>query len=231
MPHAVLPDVVDLSAQCPPVYNQGQLGSCTANSVASAFDFERKAQGLSFITPSRLFLYYNTRDIEGTVDYDSGASLRDTIRSVVKQGVCPEIDWPYDISKFTEQPPFDTYLTAEKNQALEYRRIAPSETEMMQCLALVKRPFVFGFSVFGFFETPEMESTGILRLPDDSERSPIGGHAVKCVGYDRIKRLFKIKNSYGAAWGPFGGFFYIPFDYAANPGLADDRWIITRVEN
>lgn len=33
---AKLPPSVDLKAQCPPVYDQGQLGSCTGNGVAAA---------------------------------------------------------------------------------------------------------------------------------------------------------------------------------------------------
>jgi hypothetical protein len=37
-----------------------------------------------------LFVYYNERVIEGTVDEDNGAFIRDGIKSLAKQGVCSE---------------------------------------------------------------------------------------------------------------------------------------------
>src|SRR6266550_7468968 len=69
-----LPPVVDLRPGFAAVYDQGQLSSCTSNAICAAFDFERKRQGKPFMQPSRLFHYYNERVMEGTVDYDSGAS-------------------------------------------------------------------------------------------------------------------------------------------------------------
>src|SRR5579872_7056625 len=102
---AKLPSSADLRGKCPPVYNQGQLGSCTANAIGGAIEFERMKQKLTDFVPSRLFIYYNERVIEGTVRSDSGAQLRDGIKSVASQGVCPEPEWPYNIAKFTTKPP------------------------------------------------------------------------------------------------------------------------------
>src|SRR4030095_2793109 len=86
-----LPPKVDLRKKCPPVYDQGQLGSCTANAIAGAIEFDQMKEQLPQIfLPSRLFIYYNERVIEGTVDSDSGAMLRDGIKTVAKQGACPE---------------------------------------------------------------------------------------------------------------------------------------------
>jgi len=90
-----LPPKVDLSKKCPPVYDQGQLGSCTANAIAAAIEFDQKKK---FI-PSRLFIYYNERAMEGTIASDSGAQIRDGIKSVAKDGVCSEATWPYVIGK------------------------------------------------------------------------------------------------------------------------------------
>src|SRR5450631_3498884 len=101
-----LPASVDLRPQCPPVYDQGQLGSCTANAIAGAVQFDEIRSGIAPTwTPSRLFIYYNERALEGTVSADSGAQIRDGIKVIAKLGVCPESDWPYDITKFTEKPP------------------------------------------------------------------------------------------------------------------------------
>src|SRR5208283_5132068 len=70
-----LPSQVDLRNQCPPVYDQGELGSCTANAIAAAMEFERIKQNLPDFLPSRLFIYYNERVIEGTVNSDGGAQI------------------------------------------------------------------------------------------------------------------------------------------------------------
>src|SRR6476646_3515572 len=107
-----LPPAVDLRPNCPPVYDQGQLGSCTANAIAAAVEFDRKKQNLTDFAPSRLFIYYNERVMEGTVDYDAGAQIRDGIKSVAKIGAAPETDWPYDIAKFADKPPAKAYTDA-----------------------------------------------------------------------------------------------------------------------
>ena len=109
-PEAVLtklPKKVDLrGTKCPPVYDQGSLGSCTANAIAAALEFLQMAEGLPQVfTPSRLFIYYNERAMEGTVDSDSGAMIRDGIKSVNAQGAPPESLWPYDIATFSRNPP------------------------------------------------------------------------------------------------------------------------------
>jgi len=87
---AALPPSVDLRPGCPPVYDQGQLGSCTANAIAGAIEFELIKQKLPDFIPSRLFIYYNERVIEHDVQSDNGAQIRDGIKSVASQGVCPE---------------------------------------------------------------------------------------------------------------------------------------------
>src|SRR6266403_3711889 len=99
-----LPPRVDLRSKCPPVYDQGQLGSCTANAIGAAFQFNQKKEKLTSFVPSRLFIYYNERDMEGTVAQDAGAYIRDGIKSVNKLGACPEPLWPYDPSAYPPNP-------------------------------------------------------------------------------------------------------------------------------
>ena len=223
-----LPPVVDLRPGMPPVYDQGQLGSCTANAIAAAFDFERNRQGKPFITPSRLFIYFNEREMEGTVDSDSGAQIRDGIKSVADDGVCAETDWPYDIPEFLFQPPPACYGSALKNQSLLYERIPSDLTLMLQCLA-GGFPFVFGFSVYESFESDAVAASGIIPMPATNE-SQVGGHAVVAVGYDQSRQAILVRNSYGPDWGFEGGHFWLPYGYASNPDLADDRWVIKLVE-
>ena len=165
--------------------------------------------------------------MEGSVDFDSGAQLRDGIKSLVNQGVCPETTWPYDISIFDQKPPLEAYAEALDNQALQYRRLSQNINDMIGCLAQ-GLPFVFGFSVYDSFESDEVERTGLVPMPGTSE-DVIGGHAVMAVGYSIPEKLFLIQNSYGTSFGD-AGFIRMPFDYLTNPNLCDDRWVVSKVE-
>src|SRR5881396_1350395 len=73
----LLPPSIDLRAGLPPVYDQGDLGSCTAQCIAAAIQYDQKRQNLYVWTPSRLLIYYNERVIENTVESDAGAQIRD----------------------------------------------------------------------------------------------------------------------------------------------------------
>jgi C1A family cysteine protease len=224
-----LPPKVDLRAQCPPVYDQGDLGSCTANAIGAAHQFEqiRQKQTRGSFVPSRLFIYYNERVVLGTVDEDSGAMLRDGIKSVVRQGVCPEPEWPYVISRFTSKPSIKAYRHALDHQVLKYQRLRQTVGDFETCIA-AGHPFVFGFSVYESFETPSVAKAAVVPMPGPGERL-LGGHAVLAVGYDRPARQIIVRNSWGEAWGE-KGHCYMPYDYLANSDLAADFWTITLVE-
>jgi C1A family cysteine protease len=218
-----LPPKADLRDACPPVYDQGELGSCTANAIAGAIQFEQKKQQLVNFTPSRLFIYYNEREIEGTVGTDSGARIRDGIKTVVKIGACPETDWPYNIAQFVGPPPPPCKPDAAKNHVLAYHRVAQSLSQMKACLA-EGYPFVFGFTVYESFESPEVAKTGVVPMPASSE-AQIGGHAVAAVGYDDTQQRFIVRNSWGPAWG-MAGYCTMPYAYLSDPHYASDFWTI-----
>jgi len=221
---AQLPPSVDLRAQCPPVYDQGQLGSCTANAIAAAVEFDlMKEQKKRVFVPSRLFLYYNERVIEGTVNTDSGAQIRDGIKSVSHQGDCPEQLWPYNISEFSVKPPQKCYAQATKYKAVQYQRLAQSLSQLKGCLAS-GYPFVLGFTVYDSFETPQVAQTGHASMPMPKEKV-IGGHAVMTVGYDDAQQWFVIRNSWGESWG-MKGYFTLPYAYLLDQNLSDDFWTV-----
>ncbi len=228
---------IDLRAQCPPVYDQGQIGSCTANAIAAALEFDMMKQSQAAFTPSRLFIYYNERDMEGTTGSDSGAYIRDGIKSVANLGDCPETEWPYDGSaapggvfapgaKAATRPSDPCYTNAVQHKALTYLSIDQNLADMKGCLAS-GYPFVFGFSVYSSFESQQVATSGILGLPGADE-SLIGGHAVMAVGYDDSNFRFLIRNSWGPDWG-LGGYFYMPYSYLLDDNLANDFWTIRTV--
>lgn len=222
-----LPSSIDLRSTCPPVYDQGQLGSCTANALAAAFQFDEIKEQLSPVfTPSRLFIYYNERAIEGTVNSDSGAMIRDGVKSIVKQGVCSEDLWPYTIANFAEQPPRNCYQVATQNRAILYKRIVRDLNQMKACLASGD-PFVFGFTVYESFESPTVASTGHAPMPTSGE-TVLGGHAVLAVGYDDANQWFIVRNSWGPQWGMMG-YFTLPYAYLTQPTLSSDFWTVETV--
>ena len=221
---AVLPAKIDLTPLCPPVYDQGLLGSCTANAIAAALQFDLLKQSApTAFAPSRLFIYYNERVLEGTVASDSGAQLRDGIKSVAKVGDCPELEWPYAIDKFRAKPPAQCYRDALRHTAVSYQRLTPILSQLRGCLAS-GYPFVFGFTVYESFETAAVAKTGHAPLPSAAERS-LGGHAVLGVGYDDRRQWFIVRNSWGVKWG-LKGYFTLPYAYLMDADLTADFWTI-----
>lgn len=222
------PPSVDLRAGCTPVYDQGELGSCTANAISGAIEFDQRKQKMTQpFPPSRLFIYYNERALEGSIQTDSGAMLRDGIKSVASLGTCPESMWPYVAEKFTDRPPAQCYKVGRLHPAVQYSRLPQDLGQMKLCLA-AGYPFIFGFTVYESFETDEVAATGIVPMPSSSE-VVLGGHAVMAVGYDDASSRFLVRNSWTQEWG-MRGYFTMPYAYAADNNLADDFWTIRLVK-
>jgi C1A family cysteine protease len=209
-------------------YNQGELGSCTANAIAAAMQFEAiKAEADDVSTPSRLFIYYNERDMMGTVSADSGAMLRDGLKTVAQCGAPPEDLWEYDIDQFDKKPPKKVYLAAQDHLVLVYRRVDQSLTDMRVVLSL-GFTFAFGFTAYESFESKEVARTGVMPMPGLSE-SVVGSHAALAVGYDDEEQHIIVRNSWGARWGD-RGHFYMPYAFIQDPHLATDFWTIQLTE-
>jgi C1A family cysteine protease len=225
-----LPAKVDLRPQCPKViYDQMQLGSCTANAIAKAVEFDLLRQKKHDFMPSRLFIYYNERAIEGTVQEDSGAQIRDGIKTVAKLGVCSEKTWPYSDKNpgpFQEKPSQAAYKEALGCKATTYQRL-PRTLRSFQSRLASGFPFVFGFTVYETFESQEVAKTGEVPMPRPQEEV-LGGHAVLAVGYDDATQRFIVCNSWSDKWGQ-QGYFTMPYAYLLDENLADDFWTIVAV--
>jgi len=223
---AKIPSKVDLRDEFafPSVEDQGELGSCTANALVGAMEFiETVHQNVAEFTDlSRLFIYYNERALEGSIEEDAGAYIRDGIKSLYRKGVCSEALWPYDINRFSESPDKNCYRMAKEHKIVLYQRIKTLE-QMKACLA-TKYPFVFGFTVYDSFLSTEVANTGTVPMPTRDE-AVAGGHAVLCIGYDNTTKRFLCRNSWGTEWGS-SGYFSIPYAYLADRNLSDDFWCI-----
>jgi len=217
-----LPKKIDLREGCSEIEYQGKLGSCTAQALAGNIEFLDKKIDGEYTDVSRLFIYYNERVLMDAIDYDSGASLRDGIKTLKNDGACHEETWPYIISRFDKKPLQKCYDEGKLHLIESYHRLH-TISELLTCLA-EGYPFVFGFAVYESFESQDTKRTGIVHMPTKDEIQ-IGGHAVMTIGYDQTNKRFLVRNSWGKKWG-MAGYFTMPFEYLET--LADDFWTIRR---
>lgn len=227
-----LPESVDLISGCMPIRNQGKLGACTAFATGAMVEYVRKKQKLKEWSVSTLFTYYATRLIEGTVDSDSGAYVRDALKSAVNYGVTNEDIWPYDISVFTTNPPQSAWQDALNHQALVYYRLEQTKENILNCLA-EGYPFTFGMMLYESFIQTQCGFLvyNELPMPDLTKEKFIGGHCMMAVGYytSNGTTYIKVRNSWSTYVG-LNGYHNIPIDYFLNPSLASDFWTIRSEE-
>ena len=217
---------VDLRYKCPDVYDQGKLGSCTANSLAFCYHYDELLQNQkSPFVPSRLFIYYNERALEGDVPEDNGAQIHDGIQVLNNTGVCPESMWQYDITKFAVKPTVECYSEAQNHKSVDYNAVEQTLDQLKACL-ISGFPVAFGFVVYESFESEQVAKTGVVPMPKPGEKV-LGGHAVALVGFDDNKKVFVVRNSWGNSWGD-KGYFYMPYDYVLDNNLADDFWTVKK---
>ena len=209
-------DSLDLRNKLPPCYDQGQLGSCTANALVGAYEFlNPKFFG------SRLFLYYNERKRQNSINYDSGSTVVAGIKSLHKTGLCKESLWVYNIKKFNIKPKPICYRIALKNKIIKYYNVIQT-LDGMKSYINSGFPFVVGIAIYSSFESQTVADTGIVPMPSEND-SYLGGHCVLVCGYTNTSWI--CRNSWGTNWGE-QGYFYLPYDYLLNPNLCSDNWCI-----
>jgi C1A family cysteine protease len=219
----------------PARFDQQQYGSCTANAWSGVGGYcvlNGHIQNKVSVSPlpfSRFFIYANERIEEGTpLSQDSGAQIRDGIKSIANQGVCPESQWAYTAANFSKKPTPACYKSALQFKGLVYQRLDNTNlTQLVNCLQ-TGMPFVFGFSVYSSFESATVAKTGIVPMPNIKKEQLLGGHAVWAIDYDMTKKGFWCVNSWGNGWGK-DGLFFMPQAYLTNPNLADDFWTLTTI--
>lgn len=232
-----VPNSIDMRKLMPAIYDQLELGSCSANSSV-AYDVFLQGNKAQL---SRLFEYYKVREIEGTVDEDSGATNRDNVKSIKCNGVCEESFMPYDISKYTIPPTIDAIENAKKYTINSYMALKDL-SHIKQCLTLFK-PVIIGMDVYESFEGDEVAKTGKMSMPSNNEQN-LGGHSVLVVGYvdapatslvTRFCSFFTnkvaskgyliVRNSWGSTWGA-EGYFFMPYEYLAK--YTFDYWVMNK---
>ena len=223
-----LPAKVDNRNFMPPVRDQGMIGSCTGFGATAAYYGASKRNGRYPVPESALFAYYNARWYEGTVAYDSGATVRDVVKGLAKFGVASETLWPYVPSKYATKAPTQVYTSALRHQALRYYSVGQTDLELRRVLA-AGLVVIIGFSVYESFESQAVARSGNVPIPGRSE-AMVGGHCVVLCGYDTTSPYqWLCQNSWGARWGS-GGYFRMHRDYLTNERLSGDFWVLEVTE-
>ena len=222
---APLPPSIDLRHLCSPVRDQGKLGSCTGFSIAVGLRefLEIKTTG-KFVKMSPLFVYYEERNLEHTVDQDCGAQPRDGMKVLTKLGCAPEIDDRYKIADFTKAPSAKAVQDATKYKIASYHRL--SGLHDIQTALAGSNGVVLGIAVYESFESEAVAKTGRVPMPQPNEQV-LGGHAVFAAGYQTDAKTpgggyLIVKNSWGVSWGD-QGYFYLPYAYVT-PQMVSDAW-------
>jgi len=214
-----LPGSVDQRAQQAPVYDQGDLGSCTAFSMGKGMrEYMQRKNGEKLVPLSALWLYYEERVLMGTVNEDSGANMIDGINVLRDQGNAVETAWPYATAQFKVKAPAAAYEGAAAHKIASATELA--ELADIKVALANGQPVVFGFMVYSSFQ--RIGKNGVMPMPKPNE-SILGGHAVHAVGYDDAKQALIVRNSWGKGWGD-QGYFYMPYTFAADKEKAMEWW-------
>ena len=204
------------------IKDQKNIGACTGFGICGAYEIQIKNP--PFL--SRLFVYYNERAIEDTIFEDSGANIRDGIKSIASQGIATNAMYPYIVSDFAVKPSIKAYKDALSFRIGMYQSLDNTNATMLKHALVSGYSIVFGFTVFESFENMSVTQTGVVPMPLLTEKI-LGGHACQIIGYK--KGYFKCQNSWGAAWGD-KGYFWMPEQYITSQNCSD-FWIFNAVPN
>lgn len=223
-PIAGLPRKSDLTGQLPDCWDQEETSDCISHGCGAAFWNGEVVADQVPVMPSRLFNYWNFRDIEGDTNKDEGGQIRDGIKAANLYGIAPESVWPWtpDETLFT-RPSQEAYDAAEKNKIHFYASINLRNLDQVRLALSHKLGIVFGFDVPNFFESATMEKNGIMRLSDYNRI--VGGHCTFLLGHDDDEELGLVRNSWGTSWGPFKGNFKIGYDVLTSD-YCSDAWVV-----
>ena len=224
----------DLSAQLPPVGDQGWQGSCTAWATSYYYkSWSEKQEHTSWNLSNSRYQYspsFMYNQINGGVD--EGSSFYDALSLLQNTGDVDIAEMPYNQDDYTLQP------TAAQREAAKPYRIpsgwgalwnsyndgpysTPNDIGSAKAWLSSGKPLVMGIPVYDDF--PDFGWNPVSSYYDYDESSSLaGGHGVCICGYDDNanpdgsdadhKGGFKMVNSWGPSWNETG-YVYLSYDF------------------
>jgi C1A family cysteine protease len=222
---AVLPPVSpDRREINPPVRDQGKYGSCVGCSSVYGVAWLRRheprdLEGKTIM--SAMQEYYDARTADGDEwkNVDAGAYIRDAMDMLRKKGVAPESNWPYT-KPFNRTPTKSVYTAAARWKLGAHWRCNGLD-DILQAIN-AGYAVVGGITIYSSFWVSNTNG-GRVPMPNAQTDKLEGGHALYWDMFNQAERWVRFENSWGPNWGD-RGYGYVPFDYLANPNLADDFW-------
>ena len=218
-----LPTKTDLSHTIRQIFKQ-DYNDCVANGTSNlitSLDFDTK---YIKYTPSRLFIYYNAREIDGNECFDEGTTIRNAMKCIAKSSFLSEENYKYIDQHVFKKPPINIYTDAKSKPYYVkcYKNITNTEYNIKYAL-YQGHVIIFGALLFDSFV--HYDTNFKVPDPEPSRESTLGGHCMLIVGYDDIKQCFFIANSWGEEWCD-KGFHYMSYKYICSD-LCSDFWLIS----
>jgi hypothetical protein len=215
----------DLREWCSPVVSQDGMMSCVPTSIVGGMELLRRKSGKKWDgVLSPMFLWWLSRNAEGTETRNFGVGVRRALLMACGKGVCLE-PLHRNIASNMDIKPSKAALKDGTYRKLAYCKRVKRLVGMKHAL-LNGHPFVFGITLFSDFAYGNAADTGIVRIPQAPEYM-LGGHMMLAVGHDDATQMFLVKNSWGTVWGgPMKGYCWIPYEYVLNGWRSGDQWVI-----
>ncbi|HOZ27180.1 MAG TPA: C1 family peptidase [Hyphomonadaceae bacterium] len=216
---------VDLRGKFGPVWDQGELNSCTACATVSAVEYLFAQREGKWLMMSPLFVYFNARKISGREMINSPILAAHSPAAVLAWGVCDDESWPYVPDRFNQPPTDDAFRNASIMQAIQYARLGSADEIKASLSAGI--PAMFGSDIpRGYYE--EARNTGAMPELGKADGAP-SGHAMLIVGYDDRARHWIVRNSHGEGFGE-KGYLRLPYSVFDKHVWNEDVWAIGALE-
>lgn len=217
---------VDLRDKFGPVWEQGELNSCTCCATVSAVEYLFAQREGKWLMMSPLFVYYNARKLGGTERINAPLLAAHAPAALLAWGVCDDESWPYDINRFNQEPSVDAYRKATLLQAVQFARLGT--TEELRASLSAGIPAMFGSDIPKAYYQ-EAAKTGAMPELGKLEGGEPSGHAMLVVGYDDRAKHFIVRNSLGERFGN-KGYLTIPYSVFDKHVWNEDIWAIGSLE-
>lgn len=222
-----LPSSIDLSAQMPPVGNQGRQNSCVAWATGYAIKsylLKNKGQSTEYDPPfaggkgnfvfSPAFIYNQQNGGE-----DKGLYYYKTMEFLKSNGVAPWSSMPYTDKDYLSQPSKESKQEALKYKIKSFSRLNYKNPDEIKRVLAGKNVVMVGMIIDDAFY--KLKGSAVY---DANGGQSYGGHAMTIVGYDDNKKsksgkkgAFKLQNSWGTNWGD-KGYGWVSYSILAKVG-------------